>query len=477
MDGINSNSNLTTPSVIKSNTQKTFAETTANVQFPKKDQAVIFNTIEDVPQIEYIKAFSQLTNPNNIKFASRLPNNRFCIYFANKNIVEQIITKQPYIIINNKEVAFRRLINQAKRVIVSNVQPVIPHDVITNVFNNLSIKIITPITFMKAGFANNEFNHIGSFRRQLYIHPDDFNKMPGSVLIYFEQTEYRIFLSDDTVMCYLCKQKGHTSNYCKKEFVNKSQTMLDENPNLISNNMNTDNSMQIDSNSNSESQTTLYNNSIPISNITETDNSVQIDLSTNSVDKQMETNIEDFSEQTSNIPPSTLKPSQTPKRPASSTSSTSPSINPSNVNNQINSSTSQINTQIQQSKKVSLANKLLDSAKTTQPQQKKPKRSNSLEQIILKLDQSLEPTKIAFETIPNLKINFNQLKFIIENSIGIPNPMCIIQPFNLSPMEMMEIIDTIRPKIKTANIKNRISKLYQNLSDSIVSEDPDLTGY
>jgi hypothetical protein len=162
--------------------------------------------------------------------------------------------------------------------------------------------------------------------------------------------------------------------------------MLDENPSHISNNMNTDNSMQIYSNSNSESQTTFYNNSIPISNITETDNNVLIDLSTNSVDKQMETNIENFSEQASNNPPSTLKSSQTPKRPASSTSSISPSINPSNVNNQINSSTSQINTQIQQSKKVTLTNKLLDSAKTTQPQQKKPKRSNSLEQIILKLE-------------------------------------------------------------------------------------------
>jgi len=477
MDYINPNFNLTTPSVLKSNTQKTFAETTANVQFPKKDQAVIFNTIEDIPQIEYIKAFSQLTNPNNIKFASRISNNRFCIYFANKNIVEQIITKQPYIIINNKEIAFRRLINQAKRVIVSNVQPVIPHDVITNAFNNLSIKIITLITFMKAGFTNDEFNHIGSFRRQLYIHPDDINKMPSSILINFEQTDYRIFLSDDTVMCFLCKQTGHTSNYCKKEIVNKSQTMLDENPNHISNNMNTDNSMQIDSNSNSKSQTTLYNNSIPISNITETDNNVLIDLSTNSVDKQMETNIENISEQTSNNPPSTLKPPQTPKRPASSTSSISPSINPSNVNNQINISTSQINTQIQQSKKVTLANKLLDSTKATQPQQKKPKRSNSMEQIILKLDQSLEPTKIVFETIPNLKINFNQLKFIIENSIGIPNPMSIIQPFNLSPMEMMEIIDTIRPKIKIASIKNRISKLYQIISDSTVSEDPDPAGY
>jgi hypothetical protein len=60
MDDINSNSNLTTPSVLESNTQKTFAETTANVQFPKKDQAVIFNTIEDIPQIEYIKAFSRM---------------------------------------------------------------------------------------------------------------------------------------------------------------------------------------------------------------------------------------------------------------------------------------------------------------------------------------------------------------------------------------------------------------------------------
>lgn len=94
--------------------------------------------------------------------------------------------------------------------------------------------------------------------------------MPSSILINFDQTDYRIFLSDDTVMCYLCKQTGHTSNYCKKEIVNKSQTILVDNPNHISNNMNADNSMQIDSNSNSESQTTLYNNSIPISNLNET---------------------------------------------------------------------------------------------------------------------------------------------------------------------------------------------------------------
>ena len=55
-----------------------------------------------------------------------------------------------------------------------------------------------------------------SFNRQLYIKPDDNDKLPSSIIIVFKQTEYRMFLSNDTVMCYLCKQTGHTSNRCKK---------------------------------------------------------------------------------------------------------------------------------------------------------------------------------------------------------------------------------------------------------------------
>lgn len=50
--------------------------------------------------------------------------------------------------------------------------------------------------------------------------------------------------------------------------------------------------------------------------------------------------------------------------------------------------------------------------------------------------------------------------------------MSIIQPFNLSTMEMIVIIDTIRPKIKNTSFENRISKLYQIILDSTVSGDP-----
>lgn len=214
------------------NTHKTFAEITANVSFLKKDQAIIFNTIQDVPQIEYIKAFSQLTPPNNIKFASRISNNRFCIYFASKNIVEKIITKQSFITINNTKIPYGRFINPAKRIIISNVQPIILHDIISEAIYNVSIKMLSPIMFLKAGFSNDEFGHIGSFKRQMYIHPEHSGKIPSSILVHFEQTEYRIFLSDDTLTCYSCKQTSHTSNHCKNATENKADSIHFNNPNI-----------------------------------------------------------------------------------------------------------------------------------------------------------------------------------------------------------------------------------------------------
>lgn len=196
-------------------TQKTFAETTANLSFPKKNQAIIFNTIDGIPQIEYIKAISLVTNPSNIKFASRISNNRFCIYFANSNIVNDIINSCPTITIDNNNIELRRLENQAKRIIISNVSPIIPHTYITDALNLIGINTITPITFLKAGFHTEDLSHIISFRRHTHIKFEDTSKLPGSLVIHFENTDYRIFLTDDTLTCYLCKRTGHTSAHCK----------------------------------------------------------------------------------------------------------------------------------------------------------------------------------------------------------------------------------------------------------------------
>lgn len=129
LSNINKNTPNLLPSVTNSNDhvnvnnpQKTFTETTANVSFSKKkNQAIIFNTIDGIPQIECIKSLSQIINPSNIKFASRISNNRFCVYFSNANIVNNILINNPTITLNNHNITIRRLENQSKRIIISNV--------------------------------------------------------------------------------------------------------------------------------------------------------------------------------------------------------------------------------------------------------------------------------------------------------------------------------------------------------------------
>lgn len=70
--------------------------------------------INGVPQIDYVKSLSTITNPINIKIASRISNNCFCIYFVSKDIVDEIISKCPTFTVNNHDILIQKLENQSK---------------------------------------------------------------------------------------------------------------------------------------------------------------------------------------------------------------------------------------------------------------------------------------------------------------------------------------------------------------------------
>ncbi|CAI6344166.1 unnamed protein product [Macrosiphum euphorbiae] len=113
--------------------------------------------------------------------------------------------------------------------------------------------------------------------------------------------------------------------------------------------------------------------------------------------------------------------------------------------------------------------------KISQPATKKLKRNQSIEKIVLKLDEILEPTKPKFEKMPNKKINYEQFKFIIENSLGEANPASILVDFNITCLEMIEVIEIIKPAIKTPGIKNRLTRLCSSLLDKELSTKPNQT--
>lgn len=77
----------------------------------------------------------EIISPKNILFVSRISNNRFCLFLTSKLLVSSLIKKIKLITINDKVIQIHRLINPAKRIVISNVCPSIPNQKILNVLN------------------------------------------------------------------------------------------------------------------------------------------------------------------------------------------------------------------------------------------------------------------------------------------------------------------------------------------------------
>ena len=92
-----------------------FASKTAAEHLPKRELAIVFNTIENIPQIEYLIALSKIISPKHITYASRVSNGRFCVYLSNKDIIDKLLSNHHNITINNQTINIRRLINPAKK--------------------------------------------------------------------------------------------------------------------------------------------------------------------------------------------------------------------------------------------------------------------------------------------------------------------------------------------------------------------------
>lgn len=78
-------------------------------------------------------------------------------------------------------------------------------NIIHDALHKEGIRTSTPISPLKAGFLFEDFAHITSFKRQVYIDPENMPKLSSLILIHYEETNFRIFITDDTITCFLCK--------------------------------------------------------------------------------------------------------------------------------------------------------------------------------------------------------------------------------------------------------------------------------
>jgi len=403
--------------VYSSESPTSFATITANEKTPSREQAIVFNSIDGIRQIEYILAIGKLILPRDIIFTSRISNNRFCIFFSSKEVLDTLLEKSKTISINEHTIPIRRLINPAKKITISNVCPSIPNIIILNALKNINISPVSQLNHIKAGINIAGYEHILSFRRQMFINQEDITKLPGSLVINFNQTSFRIFFTDDRITCFLCKEVGHTSASCKKQISHNSPiATVDDHTTELLEDIQLPELPPIDT---TQPQSTMdwnqENNDIissqPVANTKTSHVTMKTPITTQAKRPLSDTN--------------TIKSPTSPTAPGSPM----PSI---------------------------------------QPEKKKAKTSRSRSNSLTstddnKINTSLEPTVAFFSDSENTSVTLDQFKYFLEN---IRNPniniYTLCDEINSNISDMLDLTEKIYPLITDRAMKSKI-KILSNL--------------
>lgn len=212
------NKNTTHTNQIQTNTQPARNQP----ETPNIEAGIIFEKLEDANYEDYYEEIGRKIGYNNITFAS--PNrNRICVFLKTKRIVDIFLKDHKDIYINNTKLTARRYATPAKKLTLSRVCPIIPHEIIVQKINNIGNKTASNMIYLHISTTNPQLQHICSFRRQIYIEHQETPNIPEAITIPYEGVEYKIFCQLEDTVCQNCTKPGHSSPECNNPAPTNSQ--------------------------------------------------------------------------------------------------------------------------------------------------------------------------------------------------------------------------------------------------------------
>lgn len=403
--------------------------------FPKRDLAIVLNAVGSLKLADYVYAVADITGPKNITHVSRISNDRICVFLSSIQAVDKLIEGRDFLKIGTDEVGIRRLITPAKRIILSNVYPTIPDEAIEDALRAIGLKLVSPITDLRAGIPKDGFLHILSFRRQVYVAPptEQVLQTQSSVLITYEGTQFRIYLTEDEIRCYQCRQMGHIAKNCPIA------------PNTVP-----------------EEQS--------ISNATVADRTVRDTIppaETNQpTTKQNHSRKAETSPSLSSVPVDNLSCSEDPdkddelslrmKRPLESQTSTETSANDEILPQPLTRSSGAISKHVSRKEASSRNKKARKSSVSTSPVPA----------------ASMESIREIFgrEVFP---IPFESFRSFLENSFGNRNPLAEAERFTADVGIILKIMHDIYKHLPDRSLKSRFTRISRRINEQLKAEGKD----
>ena len=198
---------------------------------PTKEHAIILDAVDGYTIQEYTIALGNIINSINIAYVSLISYGRICFYLSSKELVDQIVDEGTKIKTGESKLVLRPLIFKAKRMIIPNVCPIIPHSTILNELNKINIFPVSQLKSVRAGIKDPGYSHIFSFRKQMYVKTDDVMKIPSNMQINYYDTNYWNYFSNEKLTCFLFKEEGHLATFCKN--VDSSTQPNSNSPSLV----------------------------------------------------------------------------------------------------------------------------------------------------------------------------------------------------------------------------------------------------
>lgn len=165
-------------------------------QFNKNEHAIIIKANDEISVEESIEAITTFVCLSDIKHASRISKNEVRIYLPNKKRVESLLKAINKINTRRHSLFTEPLVQEAKRIILSDIWPAIPNQVILDQLRYMNIIPILPIA--RVPLAKPELiSNISDLNRQVYIQPEDIEKLSDHIEIDYDNKMHYINIQYD----------------------------------------------------------------------------------------------------------------------------------------------------------------------------------------------------------------------------------------------------------------------------------------